>query len=192
MFPPTPNPESSPQPLSLFRAEALAAQQKFYGDILIIRPFSHTLLLWLGIGISAAVLGFLLLGTYTEKAKVAGVLLAGGREADLFLPAPALKVVRVGQSIQIHCQSCSQIGAQTRLGTVEEISESALGPDELTAQMTTGAQGPRYRVRVLLPRDGQPFPEGAGLEATLPLKRKPLLSWLFERGEASTWETGSK
>ena len=207
MFPATPNPEPPSQPLPLFRAEALAAQQhKFYGEILLIRPLSLTLLIWLGIGISAAVLGFLLLGTYTEKAHVSGVLLPRKadlrqtdlRQADLFLPAQTVKFVRLGQSIQIHCRSCSQNEAQTRTatvktGTVEEISKSVLSPDELSAQLIRASQGPMYRVRLTLSGDeGEPFPEGARLEATLPQGRKPLLSWLFERGASSTWENGNK
>src|SRR5215472_7544483 len=165
MFPATPNPEPSSQTLPLFRAEALAAQQhKFYGEILLIRPLSLTLLIWLGIGISAAVLGFLLLGTYTEKAHVSGVLLpreadlreADLRRADLFLPAQTVKFVRLGQPIQIHCRSCSQSEAHTRTatvktGTVEEISNSVLSPDELSAQFNTASQGPMYRVRLTLP-----------------------------------------
>lgn len=177
MFAPTPNPEPPSQPLPLFRAEALAAQQhKFYGDILLIRPFSLTLLIWLGIGMSAAVLGFLLLGTYTEKAHVSGVLLpktgTGDTQADLFLLPQVVKFVRPGQSVQIHCQSCSQIEAPNRTGTVEEVSSSA--------------QGSMCRVRLILARaEDQPFPEGARLEATLPLGRKPLLKWLFERSDST-------
>src|SRR6516164_4819152 len=182
MLPPTPNPEPPSQPLPLFRAEALAARQyKFYGEILLIRPLSLTLLIWLGIGISAAVLGFLLLGTYAEKAYVSGFSLRG--EADLFIPAQMVKFLRLGQSIQIRCRSCSQIEAQTRTatvktGTVKEISKLALGPDELPAQLNTArhtsVQGPIYRARLLLPKEeAEPFPEGARLEATLPLGRKP-------------------
>jgi hypothetical protein len=206
MLPPTPNPEPPSQPLPLFRAEALAARQhKFYGEILLIRPLSLTLLVWLGIGISAAVLGFLLLGTYTEKAYVDGFLLpreTDSRQADLFIPAQMVKFVRLGQSIQIGCRSCSQIEAQTRTatvktGTVKEISKLALSPDELPAQLNTSrhtsVQGPIYRARLLLPKEeAEPFPEGARLEATLPLGRKPLLNWLFERGASSTWENGNQ
>jgi hypothetical protein len=48
-----------------------------------------------------------------------------------------------------------------------------------------------YRIRLILPREkDEPFPEGARLEATLPLGRKPLLNWLFERGESA--ENGNR
>jgi hypothetical protein len=55
------------QPLPLFRAEVLASQQqKFYGEILLIRPFSTSFLITLGLALGAVVLGVLLLGHYTE------------------------------------------------------------------------------------------------------------------------------
>ena len=61
------------EPLPLFRPEAIAAlQQKFYGEIILVRPFSLMLLCWFALGITAAVLGFLFLGQYTERARVPG------------------------------------------------------------------------------------------------------------------------
>src|SRR5215472_12237332 len=63
------------EPLPLFCPEAIAAlQQKFYGEIILIRPFSLMLLCWFALGITAAVLGFLFLGQYTERARVPGVM----------------------------------------------------------------------------------------------------------------------
>src|SRR6476469_3948137 len=68
-------PSSSVEPLPLFRPEAIAAlQQKFYCEIILIRPFSLVLLCWFALGITAAVLGFLFLGQYTERARVQGVI----------------------------------------------------------------------------------------------------------------------
>src|SRR5258708_31952631 len=66
------------KPLPLFRPEALAAQQqKFYGQIVLIRPFSLLFFGWLGVAITASIMAFLVLGHYTEKARVPGILLAG-------------------------------------------------------------------------------------------------------------------
>ena len=66
------------EPLPLFRPEAVAAlQQKFHGEIILIRPFPLMLLCWFALGITAAVLGFFFLGQYTEKARVAGVITTG-------------------------------------------------------------------------------------------------------------------
>src|ERR1700757_2678910 len=62
--------------LPLFRPEAiLSQQQKSYGQIILVRPLSLTLLSWLALGIIAISLGFLLLGHYTERALVSGVVL---------------------------------------------------------------------------------------------------------------------
>src|SRR3954447_9308384 len=66
---------SNETPLPLFRPEAIAAlQQKFYGEIILVRPFSLMLLCWFALGITAAVLGFLFLGQYTERVHVPGVI----------------------------------------------------------------------------------------------------------------------
>src|SRR5947199_6462774 len=67
--------EVEKEPLPLFRMEALASQQqKLYGEILLIRPLSLTFLGWLGVALAGCVLGFLLLGKTTEKARVFGVV----------------------------------------------------------------------------------------------------------------------
>src|SRR6478736_2384771 len=77
------------EPLPLFRPEAIAAlQQKFYGEIILIRPFPLMLLCWFALGITAAVLGFLFLGQYTERARVPGIINSGGpAEAAVYVPA---------------------------------------------------------------------------------------------------------
>src|SRR5438270_816612 len=70
---------SNEPPLPLFRPEAVAAlQQKFYGEIILIRPFPLMLLCWFALGITAAVLGFLFFGQYTDKARLPGVITASG------------------------------------------------------------------------------------------------------------------
>lgn len=174
------HPEAAQQRLPLFRAEALAAQQhKFYGEILLIRPLSLALLFWLGITVSAVVVGFLLLGTYTEKFNVRGVLLPAenaGLQADMYVPARAVKFVKPGDSIQVHCQS------QTATGHVSEVSTSALSREEVAAQSKMTVQEPMYRIILALPRgEAEALPKGAAVEAELRLGRRPLLQWLFER-----------
>src|SRR5437016_12041696 len=67
---------SAPPPLPLFRPEVLESrQQKLYGDILLIRPLSLTLMACIAIALAASVLGFLLLGHHTERTRVNGVLI---------------------------------------------------------------------------------------------------------------------
>ena len=100
------------EPLPLFRPEAIAAlQQKFYGEIILVRPFSLMLLCWFALGITAAVLGFLFLGQYTERARVPGVITASavsypgasgdGTQAELYVPGNLLDRLHVGNSPDI-------------------------------------------------------------------------------------------
>jgi len=70
MLEPDTDPTVEQPPLPLFRPEVLAAQQqKFYGEVLHIRPFSGQFFILLGIVIAAAVLGILFLGRYTEEVR---------------------------------------------------------------------------------------------------------------------------
>jgi hypothetical protein len=47
------------EPLPLFRSEALQAPERFYGEILRIRPFSWAFLGWVAGGFVVAVAGIL-------------------------------------------------------------------------------------------------------------------------------------
>src|SRR5947199_8974239 len=105
---------SSVEPLPLFRPEAIAAlQQKFYGEIILIRPFSLMLLCWFALGITAAVLGFLFLGQYTERARVPGVITATaasypgasgeGTQAEVYVPGNLLNRLHVGSRLTLRC-----------------------------------------------------------------------------------------
>lgn len=72
MLEPNPAPAAAQPPLPLFRPEVLASQQhKFYGEALLIRPFSTAFLIWLGVVLTAVVIGVLLLGHYTETVRPA-------------------------------------------------------------------------------------------------------------------------
>jgi len=182
---PTPDlnsPQGAAKPLPLFRAEALAAQQqKFYGEILLIRPLSLTLLGWLGIGISTLVLGFLLLGHYTEKVTVSGVISGSGSdntvEADLYVPARAIGFVRSGETIQVRCRTCTSFSEQTAI--VEQISPTISDPNQTTSQANMTAQ-PLYKVKVTLSSKPDPsWQSGSKIDAVVALGRKPLLAWLF-------------
>jgi hypothetical protein len=186
MILPKPIPEPASEPLPLFRPEAIQAQQqKFYGEILLIRPLSLTLLIWLGIGISATVLAYLLLGTYREKTRISGVLLADGTSqqmADFYVPGQAMRFVQPGEALQVHCQSCPQ----AMNARVSEISKSVLTREEVASRLGAPVRVPMYRVTLTLsPAEGMPVAEGTRMEAELPLGRRPLLQWLFEHGDSS-------
>ena len=134
---------------------------------------------WLAIAISGLIVGLLVLGNYTDKIHVSGVLLQAenaGLRAELYVPAQAIKFVRRGDSIQVHCQS------ETRTGQVSEISSSVLSREEIAAQSKTTVPEPMYRVVLALPTaDGKAPPEEGAVEAEIRHGRRPLLQWLFER-----------
>ena len=189
---PTPDlrsPQGPAEPLPLFRAEALAAQQqKFYGEILLIRPLSLALLGWLGISISSLVLGFLLLGHYTEKVTVSGAIAATDSnhrvEAELYVPARAAGFLHRGGTISVRCRTCT-LSEQT--ATVEEILPTIPGPEETASQANMTAREPLYKVRVALASMPEPsWPEGSRIEAVVTLGRKPLLAWLFSHPSTET------
>ena len=187
---------SSAEPLPLFRPEAVAAlQQKFYGEIILIRPFSLVLLCWFALGITAAVLGFLFLGQYTERARVPGVMTisrvsgisAGAPQmAEFYVPGRWIGRLHAGSRIFLRCDSCSpQFGRQG--GTVLQVSDAPLGENEL-AQRSLDLPGPVYKIAVSLPPQAAQFTQlnpspqaGMGVEAEIPLGRKPLIKWFFER-----------
>jgi hypothetical protein len=181
---------SSIEPLPLFRPEAIAAlQQKFYGEIILIRPFSLMLLCWFALGISAAVLGFLFLGQYTERARVPGVMTVSQSPqmaAEIYVPGRWIGRLHAGSQISLRCDSCSpQFGRQ--IGTVLQVAEAPLAQTEL-AQKSLDLSGPVYKIAVSLqPKAAQitqanPSPQaGVRVEAEIPLGRKPLIKWFFER-----------
>ena len=64
------------EPLPLFRPEVLSKQERFFGEVLLIRPFSFGFLGWLVLG-AAVLFAVLFFGTYTETAPVPGDLRRG-------------------------------------------------------------------------------------------------------------------
>lgn len=186
------------EPLPLFRPEAIAAlQQKFYGEIILVRPFSLMLLCWFALGITAAVLGFLFLGQYTERARVPGIISAsslsnpGPTGAEFYVPANLRDRVHVGAQLTLRCNSCSTKFAR-QVGTVLEVPQAPVAPAELS-QKNLGLAGPLdkiqiYKIKVSLPPQAaqamQVNPStqaGVRVEADIPLGHKPLIKWFFER-----------
>src|SRR6516165_894245 len=71
---------SNRHPLPLFRPEAVAAPDKFYGDTLQIRAFPEAMLGWLGAGVLGAVLSFLAVAQHAETLRTSGVVVAGATQ----------------------------------------------------------------------------------------------------------------
>jgi hypothetical protein len=189
MLEPKIEPQCTEQPLPLFRPEALAAQQqKFYGEILLIRPLSLTLFVWLGIGLASAVIGFLLLGHYTERIRVSGIILSGqsanssnnstSSQANLYVPERAVGFVHPGESVVL------QSPARREAAVVTEISKSALSAEAISTEAGLSVAEPMYKVLLVLPAEAAQ--NGARVEAQIPLKREPLLRWLFRPNDSST------
>lgn len=188
------------EPLPLFRPEAIAAlQQKFYGEIILVRPFSLMLLCWFALGITAAVLGFLFLGQYTERARVPGVISASslsssgaGSGAEFFVPGNLRDRLHVGSQLTLRCDSCPAKFAR-QVGTVLEVPQTPVEPAELSRNTSSPAGPvdniPVYKIKVSLPPQAaaqtmQVNPStqaGARVEAEIPLGHKPLIKWFFER-----------
>jgi hypothetical protein len=184
---------SNEPPLPLFRPEAIAAlQQKFHGEIILIRPFPLMLLCWFALGITAAVLGFFFLGQYTEKARVPGVITnAGQSQAAIYVPANLIARLHPGTQLSLRCGSCPAQFAR-QVGTIQDIPPSPLSPADLNeANLNlagTGNQVQFYKIKVSLPPQAaqtmQVNPStqaGARVEAEIPLGHKPLIKWFFER-----------
>jgi hypothetical protein len=192
---------SSVEPLPLFRPEAIAAlQQKFHGEIILIRPFSLMLLGWFAVGIVAAIVGFLCLGQYTERARVPGIVTVASSaglhsvpdlEAEFYVPGRWIGRLQPGKQLSLRCEACSaQFGQPS--GTILEISDAPLDQAELS-RMDLNLTGPAYKipvykVKVSLPppaaqfAQANPSPQtGTKMEAEIPLGRKPLIKWFFER-----------
>ena len=189
---------SNGTPLPLFRPEAIAAlQQKFYGEIILIRPFPLMLLCWFALGITAAVLGFLFLGQYTEKARVPGIISSGGlatpnvTEAAVYVPEKMITRLHPGTQLTLRCDSCpAQFTRQ--VGTVLEVPQSPLSPADISeANLNPAGTGNKiqlYKIKVSLPPQAaqtmQVNPStqaGVRVEAEIPLGHKPLIKWFFER-----------
>ena len=185
---------NSDEPLPLFRPEAVAAQQqKFYGEIVLIRPFSLLLLSWFAIGITASVAAFLLLGHYTERVHVSGIIASASAEnleASFFVPGRLIGRLHPGNQLTLSCGACSAPFSQ-QTGTVLAIPDAPLGRAELS-QIDRSLSGPLnipvYEIKVSLPPQAariwqlNPSPQtGMRVEADIPLGRKPLIKWFFER-----------
>jgi hypothetical protein len=61
-----PETQCASEPLPLFRPEVLSKRERFFGEVLRIRPFSIGLLCWLVIGMCALTGGVLFFATYAQ------------------------------------------------------------------------------------------------------------------------------
>jgi hypothetical protein len=172
-----------PEPAPLFRPEALnAQQQKFYGEILLLRPLSLTVPAWVGTGLAALVAAFLFWGSWTDVAHVTGTLRApaGIVEAQLNVPGRWAPYVRPGEKISVRCPACDRSFIR-QSGTVIKVFPEA----ENSGTSSTSTPESFCQVLVAIPGgNNSPVPEGARVEADLPLERHRLFNWIFNRPAA--------
>jgi len=187
------------EPLPLFRPEALAAQQhKFYGQIVLIRPFSLLFLGLLGFVIAASTAAFLVLGHYTEKAYVSGILLAQSSNptsaspqltVDFYVPSRWRAKLQPGGRLSLRCRTCSD-EFREQSGTVQQISNAPLSPIEVATLANVSITEPAYKITVSVTPPAAQIsqtnspPTGVQVEAEIPLGTKPFIRWLFEQSGA--------
>ncbi|HKD79200.1 MAG TPA: hypothetical protein VKH81_05865 [Candidatus Angelobacter sp.] len=181
--------QNGAKPLPLFRPEAiLHQQQKSYGEIILIRPLSLTLLTSLAVMIIGLAAAYLFLGSYTEKVRISGALLAKSNDnqlrAELYVPGRWLASVQPGTRLSLRCRACPSRFAE-QPATVLEVSAA---PSSSNDSPNTQFLEPKYKVTVTLPPraaqmaappDHSPQ-TGVPVEAEISLGRKPLIKWLFQ------------
>ena len=88
----------------LFRDDALEAQKSSWiGDVVLIRPFSFTVLTLIAAIFAIAILLFLFFGTYTKRSTVTGQLMPNSGLIRVFSQEPGIiskKMVKDGQKVQ--------------------------------------------------------------------------------------------
>src|ERR1051326_7977397 len=102
--------------LPLFRQEALLYQQhKFYGDIILIRPLSLTLLTWLVMALAVGSIALLGFGRYTEKARLPVTPASGlsANQVELRVPIRWLGLIQPGTHLAIRCRRCPPPATET-------------------------------------------------------------------------------
>jgi hypothetical protein len=106
--------------------------------------------------------------------------------AEFYVPGRWIGRLHAGSRLVLRCDSCMpQFGRQ--LGTVLQVADAPLGQTEL-AQRSLDLPGPVYKIAVSLSppaalvTQANPSPQaGVRVEAEIPLGRKPLIKWFFER-----------
>ncbi len=113
-------------------------------------------------------------------------------QAQLFSPSRAIGFLREGQRVLLRYEAFPYQKFGSHEGFVASVSRTAIGPGEMTQQLTGltalfGANEPVYRVTVDLPRQtvmayGQAMPlqPGMQLQADVLLETRRLVEWMLE------------
>ncbi len=108
-------------------------------------------------------------------------------EAQLLVPSAAVGFVRRGQRVVLRYQAFPYQRFGLHFGEVDQVSRSALSPQEVAALVGRQSTVPRYRVMVRLRGQtvrayGQPIAlrSGMALHADILLDRRRLIEWVLE------------
>jgi len=176
-------------PLPLFRPEALVAPEKFYGDVLLIRPFQVAMLAWLALGITGVLLSFLVFARYADTARTYGVVVEPTLKAspgDLHVEIPVtnrwLLGLRPGRPAAVRCPSCANPSAWIA-ATILQVA-----PLPIAAHEAPQYGESYHNARILLTvsslaaaTDARQLQPGTRVEFAMPFGQRSLLHWLLER-----------
>lgn len=169
-------PVAVPDSLPLFRPEALAAQGSQQGEILLIRPLSLALLIWLGIGVGTSILALLFFARIPDAASVNSVLLPTGAgrpgapwEASFDVPSSLSPFVKTGTSLVIRCPGCNDAGQKLKADVVR--TEST-GSQPIRATVALSPE-----IASTLHSDSA---SGISVQVEIPTGRTSLIHWLLK------------
>ncbi len=170
--------------LPLFRAEAMAARQSNQGDILLIRPFSLLFLSCLGIGITLALLCFLIFGRYAPRTRVMATITSAKQSAfSMRLQdfAGDSSQIAPGRQIFVRCTGCSSfVPAEVTSISTASSARNCSGPDCSAKQL------PATSISVSLHFEGTapaPLAVGSRLEIEISRPSRRLIRWLLDKPE---------
>jgi len=182
-----------PNPLPLYRSEAIAARQHAsFGTITIIHPIPLTILVGLTIAIVAAGLIVLFVGEYHDDGALHGTLIVtspAGRsgtitsnEGNLLVSHALPESAKAGATLRLHCPGCGP-DDQERSATIREIVPVT---DPMNGCALSAGKAQREQYSLLLGfspplKIETPNSAPARLEVDLILasKKQSLVQWLF-------------
>jgi hypothetical protein len=174
-----------PNPLPLFRPEAVAARQAVQGQVLTIRPLPWMWFAWLIATIIASALALLLFSHYQPRARASGVVSSVSAastgahlEATFDISQEWTGALHPGTSLLVHCAHCSD-PAFTGIVT-------GIVPDGVSPELARSEPVYKVTVAVSIPNSlsagTEQFRPGTKLEAEFPLQRRPLIRALIGAG----------
>jgi hypothetical protein len=173
--------------LPLFRAEAMAARQNNQGDILLIRPFSLLFLSWLGVGITLALLCFLIFGRYAPRTRVMATITSAKQSAfsvSLQDFAGESSQIAPGRQLFVRCTGCSSfVPADVTSVSAASSVTNCSGPDCSQLQKP---QSPASSISVSLVLEGTAparLAVGSRLEIEVSHPSRRLIRWLLDKPE---------